>query len=157
MSKLIVERAVDRERQRLGHALQAAREHDRRAELAQAARERERLAGREAAARERQHDPEERPPRAGAERARGGDQVRVDRLEGRDRLPDVERARDERDRQHDRRLRERDARPEQPPSRPNAERDSSPIPATAGGSTSGSSTSVTTQRAARGSAGVASR
>ena len=95
-----LELRVDRERQRLRHALEAAGEHDRRAELAEAARECERLAGREAAARERQHDAEERPRRPGAERARRGDEVRVDRLERGDRLPDVERARDERDREH---------------------------------------------------------
>ena len=107
------ERAVDRERQGLRDALQTAREHDRRAELAEAARERQRLAGREAAASERQHDPEERPPRSGTQGPRSGHQVRVDSLERRNRLPDVERARHKRHRQDDRRLRERDARPEQ--------------------------------------------
>ena len=45
--------------------------------------------------------------RARAERARGRDQVRVDRLERRDRLADVERAGDERDREDDRGLVER--------------------------------------------------
>ena len=142
MSKSTRELLVDRERQCLRHALQAAGEHDRRAELAQPAGERERLAGREPAARERQHDAEERPRRAGAERARSGDHIRVDSLEGRDRRADVERARHERDGEHDRRLRERDARRRAGPTRPNAA--SSPSPATAGGSTSGSSTSVTT-------------
>ena len=49
-----LELVVDRERKRLGPALQAAGEHDRRAELAEPARQAERLAGDEAAARERQ-------------------------------------------------------------------------------------------------------
>ena len=94
------------------HALQAAGEHDRRAELAEPARERERRTRHQAAARERQHDAEERPHRAGAERARRGDDVWVDRLERRERRSDVERARDERDRQDDGRLREGKARAE---------------------------------------------
>ena len=66
--------------------------------------------------------PATRPPRAsgsttrknvragpGAERARRGDEVRVDRLERGDRLADVERAGDEGDGERDRGLRERDA------------------------------------------------
>ena len=110
-SKLTSNSRVDRERQRLGHLLEAAGEHDRRAELAEAARERKRLAGGETAARQRKHDAEERARRARAERARRGDEVRVDRLERRDRLADVERARDERDRERDRGLRERERDP----------------------------------------------
>ena len=92
-----VELGVDRERQRLRHLLQAAGEHDRRAELAEPARERQREPGDQPAARERQHDAEERARRAGAERPRGGGEVRVGRLERGDRLADVERARDVRD------------------------------------------------------------
>ncbi len=79
-------------------------EHDRRPELAEPTREREGRAGAEAARCERQRHAKEHPPRAGAERARGGGQRRVDRLEGRDRRPDVERARDEGDGEHDREL-----------------------------------------------------
>ena len=141
-----IELRVDRERQRLRHALEAAGEHDRGAELAEPARERERQPGDEPAAREREHDAEERAGRTGAERARGGDEIRVDRLEGGDRLPDVERAGDERDGDVDGALRERERDPERvelepsSPTRPNAA--SRPMPATAGGSTSGSSTSV---------------
>ena len=59
-----VELGVDRERQRLGDALQAAGEHDRGAELAEPAREREREPGDQPAARERQDDAEERARRA---------------------------------------------------------------------------------------------
>ena len=97
---------------------------------------------------ERDRDAGEDAPRARAERPRGGDQVLVDRLERGDRAAEVERALDERDREHDRGLREPDLDPErvelfaEEPDRPNAA--SSPMPATAGGSTSGSSTSVTT-------------
>ena len=101
-SRSELERRVDGERERLRPALEAAREHDRGAELAEAAGERDRLAGREAGARERQRHAEERPDRPGAERARGGDEVRVDRLERGDRLPDVERAGHEHDREDDR-------------------------------------------------------
>ena len=71
-----LELVVDRERQRLRPALEAAGEQDRRAELAEPAREAERLAGEEPAARERQRDPEERPQRPGAERPRRGDHRR---------------------------------------------------------------------------------
>ena len=74
--------------------------------------------------------------------------VRVDGLEGRDRLADVERARHERDGEHDRGLRERDersSRAEQ--ARRGRTRRAARCPATAGGSTSGSSTSVTTSAA----------
>ena len=56
--------------------------------------------GDQPAAREREHDAEERPHRPCAERPRGGDQVRIDRLERGDRLADVERARDVGDRDH---------------------------------------------------------
>ena len=142
-----VELGVDRERQRLGHTLEAAREHDRGAELAEPARERQREAGDQAAARQRQHDAEERAPGPRAERARGGGEIRVGGFERGDRLADVERARDIGDRDRDRALGERQRDPEasrlEPsrPKRPNAA--SSPMPATAGGSTSGSSTSVT--------------
>ena len=48
-----LELVVDRERQRLRPALEAAGEHDRRAELAEPAREADRLAGGEPAAGER--------------------------------------------------------------------------------------------------------
>src|SRR5581483_7844228 len=91
---------------RLGHALEAAGEHDRRAELADAAGEGERGAGREAAARKGQRDPDERACRAGAERARGVEQRAVERFERRDRLAEVEGARDVGDGDHHGRLRE---------------------------------------------------
>ena len=99
--EVAVELGVDRERERLRDPLQAAREHDRRAELAEPAREREREPCDQAAAREREHDAEERARRARAERARGGGQVRIGRLERGDRLADVERARDVGDRDGD--------------------------------------------------------
>ena len=83
---------VDRERERLRLALEAAGEHDRGAELAEPAGQGDRLPGDQPAARERQRDAEERPDRAGAERARRGDEVGVDGLERGDRLADVERA-----------------------------------------------------------------
>ena len=72
-----VELGVDRERQGLRDALQAAREHDRRSELPQPAREREREAGDQPAAGERQHYPEEGAHGAGAEGTRGGRQLRA--------------------------------------------------------------------------------
>src|SRR5205823_12386143 len=103
---------VDRKRERLGHAAEAAGEHDRRAELPERAGEGERRAGSEPAARERQRHPEERLRGAGAERARRGDEVGIDGLEGGDRGADVERARDERYRQYNSRQRERDLQPE---------------------------------------------
>ena len=141
-SEVHVELRVDGERQRLRHPAQAPGEHDRRAELAEAPRKGKRLAGREPAAGERQDDAEERLHGTGTERARRGDEVRVDLLESGDRLAHVERARDERDRERHRALRERQARVQEEP-RPRPKAASSPIPATAGGSTSGSSTSVT--------------
>ena len=79
-----------------------------------------------------QHDAEERAHRPGAERSRRGDEVVVDRLERGDRLPHVQRARDERDREHDRRLVERDVdaeRAERPAEHADApERDEQPDP-----------------------------
>ena len=62
------------------------------------------LAGGEAATGKGEDDAEERPRRACTKRARGGDEVRVDRLEGGDRLADVQRARHVRDRDDDGRL-----------------------------------------------------
>ena len=59
-----VELLVDRERERLGHALQRAREHDRRAELAEPARKRQSGTGAEPAGGERERDAGERPCRA---------------------------------------------------------------------------------------------
>jgi len=58
-----------------------------------------RLAGGEAVERKREDDTEERPRRAGAQRPRSGHQIGVDRLEGGDGSPDVQGARDERDRE----------------------------------------------------------
>src|SRR5581483_11798055 len=107
-----VELRVDRERQRLRHALQAAREHDRRPELADPARERERRAGAEPAGGERERDSQERTAGACAEGTGGRQQRRVDRLEGGDRRTQVERPGDERHREHDRRLREADLQAE---------------------------------------------
>ena len=91
----------------------------------------------------------ERPRLAGAERARGVEPGPVERLEARLRLAQVERRRDERERddhpgggQHELdagvldQAAEHAAAARAPPA--------APIPATAGGSTSGSSTSVTT-------------
>ena len=92
-------------------------------------------------------DAEERARRPGAERARRGGEVRVGRLERGDRLPDVERARDVRDGDvtaawvNGSEIPSASKLDPSRPSRPNAA--SSPIPATAGGRTSGSSTSVT--------------
>ena len=103
---------VDRERQRLGHSLQAAREDDRRSELSEAAGERERRSCSEPANGQRQRDAPEDAPRARPERACRCDQVRIDAFEGCDRPPHVEGALDERDREDDRRLREADADPE---------------------------------------------
>ena len=95
---------------------------------------------------ERQRDTAERARRAGAEGARRREQRRVDRLEGGDRGAHVERARDEGDGKDDRNLGEADLEAErvelvteQPEA---AERGQQPMPATAGGSTSGNSTSV---------------
>ena len=51
-----VELLVDRERERLGHALERAGEHDRRPKLADSACERERPAAAEASSRERKRD-----------------------------------------------------------------------------------------------------
>ena len=107
-----VKGGVDRERERLGHPLEAPGEHDRRAELAQAAGERERLTRGQAAARERKDDAEEGARRPRTESARRGDHVRVDGLEGGDRRPDVERARNVGDGKRDRGLRERDREPQ---------------------------------------------
>ena len=72
------------------------------------ASERERGAGSETATGERQCDAAERPCRAGPERARCGEQRRVDGLECGDRRAHVERSRDEGDREHDRDLGEAD-------------------------------------------------
>ena len=111
-SKSTLERVVDRQRHRLGDALQATREHDRGAELADPPRERQRRAGAQAAGAERQGDAPERAPRAGAEGPRRQDQVLVEGLERRDRLAQVERAGHEDDRQDHRELREREVDPE---------------------------------------------
>ena len=107
-----LELGVDRQRQRLRDALEAAGEHDRRAELPDPAGEGERRTGAEAAERERQRDAEEDAGRRCAECARCVDQVLVERLEGGDSLPDIERARDEGHGHHDCHLRERDLEPE---------------------------------------------
>ena len=111
--EVLVELRVDRERQRLGHPLQAAGEDDRRSELTEPARERERRGG------ARAHRPasgsaiaSEDAPRPCPERACRCDQVRVDALEGCDRPAQVERALDERDREDDGGLREPDLDPE---------------------------------------------
>ena len=64
--------------------------------------------GSEAAGGKRQRDAEERPARSGPERARGGQHHGVDRLEGGDRLTQVERPGDEKDREHNGDLREAD-------------------------------------------------
>src|SRR4026207_2330464 len=61
----------------------------------------------------RPHAREDLLPRAGAERARSCDPIRIDGLEGHHRRKDVERARHEGDREHDGRLRERDTRAQQ--------------------------------------------
>ena len=106
-----VELRVDGERQRLRHALQAAGEHDRRAELAEPARERERGGRREPAGGEGERHAEERAPRARAECSRGVDEGGVESLERRDAEPDVERARDEDDREDHGGLREGDGDP----------------------------------------------
>ena len=112
-SNLFSNSRVDGERQRLRHALEAAGEHDRRAELAEAARERERRSRGETAC--------ARAASRSATNVRAGlaPSVRdastsdlVDRLEGGDRLADVQRARDEGDGEDDRGLRERDLEPE---------------------------------------------
>ena len=86
-----------------------------------AAGEGEHPAGQQPAGGQRQPDAPERPPGPGAQRARGVGEVRVDRLEGADRLADVERRGHEGDRQDDRRLGEgelmpasRSAAPKQP-------------------------------------------
>ena len=121
--KVQIEGGVDRERQRLGDALEAAREHDRGSELAEPAREGERLAPGEPAPSEGEDDAEERPRPAGAERARGRDEVGVDLLERGDRLAHVERARDVGDGDDNGRLRqpEPDAeRVERPAEQPEA-------------------------------------
>ena len=102
-----VELLVDRQRERLRDALERAGEHDRRAELADPARERERPAGAEPTGCQRQGDAEERSSGAGAERAGGAGEGRVDRLERRDRGAEVERAGDEHDREDDGELGER--------------------------------------------------
>ena len=102
--EVLVELLVDRERQSLRYALEAPREHDRGPELPEPPRKREGFSRRQPAAGERKDDAEERLHRAGAERPRRRDQVRVDGLERRDRLADVERARDEGDGDDDRRL-----------------------------------------------------
>ena len=136
-------------------------EDDRRAELADPAREGEHPAGDQAAGGERERDAAEAcAPGDGAERARGVGQRRVDGLERGDRLAQVERRGDERDRDHHRPLGERQDDPgvlqraaEQPAG---AERRQQPDPATAGGSTSGSSISVMTS-ARPGKRRVASR
>ena len=148
LSNVDVELLVDGERERLRDALERAREHDRRAELSEPARERERRAGAEPSSGKRKRDTRERPPGPGAERARGGDEIGIHRLERGDRRAHVEGAGDERDCEHDGDLREGDVDSERrrafrraSPSRPNAA--SRPMPATAGGSTRGSSTSVT--------------
>ena len=99
-----VELLVDRERERLGDALERAGEHDRRAELADPAGERERRAGAEPARGERQRDAEE-----DARRARRRASARPRAASGRslsnadDRRAHVERAGDEGDREDHRR------------------------------------------------------
>ena len=85
----------------------------RRAELAEPAGEREREPRDEPAPGERENDAEERARRPGAERAGRCRQVRVGRLEGRDRLAHVERARDVRDGEGHAQLREGDRQPEE--------------------------------------------
>src|SRR5207253_8336575 len=106
--EILVELRTDRERQGLRHALQVAREDDRGTELPEAPRERQCRRSAEAACGERERHAREHPCRSCPECPRGVDQYSVQRLEGRDCTAKVERALDERDRQHDRGLREGD-------------------------------------------------
>ena len=145
----------DRQRRRLRDPLERAGEHQRRAELAQRPPPGERHPGADPGSRARDRDAGEGARLAGPERARGVEQVRVDGGEGGLRLAQVERRGDEGERDdHPGRLQhELDpgvVEPAQPkiPSGPKAA--SRPIPATAGGSTSGSSIAVVTSDLARG-------
>ena len=104
-----VELRVDRERKRLCHPLEASCEEDGGAELADPSCERKCRSGAETARGQRQGDPAKRASRAGAEGSGGGHQILVYRLERRDRLADVEGARDVDDSEDDGRLRESDA------------------------------------------------
>src|SRR5439155_10943882 len=106
--EVLFELRVDRERQRLRHSLQAAGEDDRRAELAEPAGKCQRRGGAEPSGCERQRNAQKYASRSRTESPGRVDECPVDRLERRDRPPEVERALDEGDCQDDSCLGERD-------------------------------------------------
>ena len=143
-----VELGIDRERQRLGHPLEAAGEDDRRAELSEPARQRQRRGRAEPARRRAGPRRDERRatvPRRGSGLRKSGCRRRLRTRRSRH---GGRRGSRRSDRQDDRELGEADLDPERvnsspsSPKRPNAAK--SAMPATAGGRTSGISVRVTT-------------